>query len=188
LEPHPIVLPGENEDEITEIANEIQTKRQERTDLQYKTSDITNYLTEYDRTRTVLDLVRSVDLDDDDYRQDPIRKDEKVEVDTEEVYQVVIKRGHTLDFSDERIRDFVCDLLKAQDKRLGRSEILNTEVPTEDDVLELMDEYRADEEEIGALESKADELQDKLDEVILRDVYELDDEEIEVVDGFLEVW
>ncbi|MCX2819046.1 N-6 DNA methylase [Haladaptatus sp. F3-133] len=190
LEPHPIVLPseGDSEEEITQIADSIQTKRQERTDLQYRTSDILNYLADYDRASTVLDLADSIDLDDDDYRQDPMRKNDKMEVDTEEVYQVVMKRGHTIDFGSESVRDFVYDLLKAQDRRLGRSEILNTEVPTEDDVLELMDEYRDDEEEIERLESEAEELQEELDDIILSEVYELDEEDVEVIDEFLEVW
>jgi predicted transcriptional regulator len=99
-----------------------------------------------------------------------------------------MKRGHMLDFGDERVRDFVYDLLKAQDKRLGRSEILNMEVPTEEDVLELMDEYRADEKKIESLEDDAEELQEELDEIILRDVYELDDDDVQVIDEFLEVW
>lgn len=189
LEPLPIVVSeGERKERMSEIAEKIRDSIEEITELEFKRGNILNYVASYDRNHTILDLVRSVDLDDDDYRQDPIRKNDKMEVDTEEVYQVVMKRGHTLDFENERVRDFVYDLLKAQDRRLGRSEILNTEVPEKDDVLELMEEYRADEEEIDELEGEAEELQEELDEIILRDVYELDDSDIEVIDEFLEVW
>jgi len=111
-----------------------------------------------------------------------------MEVDSEMIYQVVMKRGHTLDFEREEVRDFVFELLKAQDKRLGRMEILNMDVPTRDDVLALMDEYESDEARIEELEAEAEELQAELDDLILRDVYDLDDEDVEVVEEFLEVW
>ncbi|PHQ38983.1 type I restriction endonuclease subunit M [Halorubrum persicum] len=189
LEPHPIVV-SENapDDQIETKAEQITEKRKERTDLKYQTSDVRNYLEDYDRDSTVLDLVSSTSLDDDDYRQDPIRTNDKMEVDSKMVYQVVMKRGHTLDFEREEVRDFVFELLKAQDKRLGRMEILNMDVPTRDDVLALMDEYESDEARIAELEAEAEELQVELDDVILHDVYDLDDEDVEVVEEFLEVW
>ena len=189
LEPHPIVV-SENapDDQIETKAEQITEKRKERTDLQYRTSDVRHYLEDYDRDSTVLDLASSTSLDDDDYRQDPIRANDKMEVDSEMVYQVVMKRGHTLDFEREEARDFVFELLKAQDKRLGRMEILNMDVPTRDDVLALMDKYESDKARIEELETKAEELQAELDDVILRDVYDLDNEDVEVVERFLEVW
>lgn len=189
LEPHPIVLPGSAPKEAVErIAEAIQTKREKRTDLRYRTSDVRNYLEEYHRETTILDLVTSTSLDDDDYRQDPIRTNDKMNVSSERVYQVVMKRGHTLDFEKERVRDFVFELLKAQDKRLGRMEVLNLEVPTRDDVLALMEEYESDKARIEELEQEAEELQTELDDLILRDVYDLDDDDVAVVEEFLEVW
>lgn len=189
LEPHPIVLPGSAPKEAVErIAEEIKTKREQRTDLRYRTSDVRNYLEEFHRDTTILDLVTSTSLDDDDYRQDPIRTNDKMNVSSERVYQVVMKRGHTLDFEKERVRDFVFELLKAQDKRLGRMEILNLEVPTQDDVLALMEEYESDKARIEELEQEAEELQAELDDLILRDVYDLNDDDVAVVEDFLKVW
>lgn len=106
----------------------------------------------------------------------------------ESVYQVVMKRGHELMFTDERVRDFVFELLTAQDRRLTRSEVLNMDTPDRDDVVALMDEYEGDVERITELEAKFDRLQDELDEVILREVYGFGDEEETVIDEFLEVW
>lgn len=189
LEPHPVVLP-ENapKGEIEQMAEKIKLKHEERTGLQYRTSDIHNYFDDYDRGSTVLDLVLSTSLDDDDYRQGPIRTNDKMEFDSEKIYQVVMKRGHTLDFEREWVRNFVFKLLKAQDKRLGRMEILNLDVPTRDDVLALMDEYESDEARIEELEEEAKELQAELDDVILRDVYDLNKQDVAVIDEFLDVW
>lgn len=189
LEPHPIVLPGSApREDVERMAEEIKTKREQRTDLRYRTSDVRNYLEEHHRDTTILDLVTSTSLDDDDYRQDPIRTNDKMNVSSERVYQVVMKRGHALDFEKERVRDFVFELLKAQDKRLGRMEILNLGVPTRDDVLALMEEYESDKARIEELEQEAEELQAELDDLILRDVYDLDDDDVAVVEEFLEVW
>lgn len=189
LEPHPIVLP-ENAPErrIKKKAEKIVSKREERTNLQYRTSDVQNYLEDYDRNSTILDLVASTDLDDDDYRQDPIRTNDKMVVSSEKLYQVVMKQGHTLNFEEEQVRNFVFKLLKAKDKRLGRMEILHMEVPNRDDLLALMDEYESDEAHIKELEQEAEEKQTELDDVIGREVYDLTDEDITVVDEFLEVW
>jgi len=111
-----------------------------------------------------------------------------MEVSSERVYQVVMKRGHTIEFSNQQVRDFVFKFLKAQDKRLGRSEILNMEVPSREDVLSLMNEHESDEARIEELKQEAAESQDELDDVILRDVYNLNDADVSVVDEFLEVW
>jgi len=189
LEPHPIVLPENAPDsDIETKAKKIKAKREERTDLQYRTSDVQNYFEDYDRNSTILDIVASTSLDDDDYRQGPIRTNDKMEVSSKKVYQVVMKRGHTLEFENKSVRDFVFELLTVQDKRLGRMEILNMDVPTRGDVQTLMDEYESDKARITELEDEAEELQAELDDIILRDVYDLDDDDVEVVDEFLEIW
>ncbi|WP_436932681.1 Eco57I restriction-modification methylase domain-containing protein [Halosimplex halobium] len=190
LEPHPIVLPDEvPEDSILETAREIQNARAERTDLEYKTGDIRNYLPDYERSSAILDLAQSINLDGDDYRQGPIRTDVRMDVESaDEVYQVVMKRGHELEFGDERVRDFVYELLTAQDRRLTRSEVLHMDTPSRDDVVELMDEYRGDETRIEELEERFDRLCNELDEVVLREVYGLDEDSEGVVEEFLEVW
>jgi len=189
LEPHPIVLPENAPDsDIETKAKKIKAKREERTDLQYRTSDVRNYLEVYECDNTILDIVASTSLDDDDYRQGPIRTNDKMEVSSKKVYQVTMKRGHALEFENKSVRDFVFKLLTAQDKRLGRMEILNMDVPTRGDVQTLMDEYKSDKARITELEDEAEELQTELDDVILRDVYDLDDDDVEVVDEFLGVW
>ena len=190
LEPHPIALPDNSpDDQILELAREIKLAREEITDLEYKTSDVRNYLTDYDRSAAILDLAQSIELSDDDYRQGPIRKDVKMDVETaDEVYQVVMKRGHNIDFSDERVRDFVYELLTSKNRRLTRSEVLNMDVPPRDEVVGLMDEYLGDEEQISELEDRFNELCRELDEKVLREAYGLDLEAEEVVDEFLEVW
>lgn len=190
LEPHSIALPENSPDEeILEKARQTKATREQITDLEYKTSDVRNYLSDYSRSAAILDLAQSIDLSDNDYRQGPIRKDEKMDAEgTEEVYQVVMKRGHYLEFDDERVRDFVYELLIAQERRFTRSEVLNMEVPSQGDVVELMDEYRGDEERIGELGDRFAELCDELDETILREAYGLDLDSEEVVDEFLEVW
>jgi len=187
LEPLPVVLP-ENKDHITTLAEDIRDTIETITELEVRTDDIFNYLPAYERQWTILDLAKSVDLSDDEYRQGPIRTNDKMEVSSERVYQVVMKQGHTMDFANKQVRDFVFMLLKAQDKRLGRSEMLNMEVPAREDILALMDEYESDEARIKELEQKAQDLQSKLDEVILREVYNLEDEDVAVVEDFLEVW
>jgi type I restriction-modification system DNA methylase subunit len=187
LKPLPVVL-SENKDSIATLAEDIRDTIETITELEVRTDDILNYLPAYNREWTVLDLTTSVDLSDDDYRQGPIRTNKEMEVSSEKVYQVVMKRGHTMDFTDERVRDFVFMLLKAQNKRLGRSEILNMDVPTKDSILDLMKEYKSDLERIEELDDKTESLQSELDDMILREVYDLDDNEIKVVDEFLEVW
>lgn len=189
LEPHPITEPEDHSKQIiVSKANKIKDHFDEVAELGYKISDIRNYLPEYETESTILDITSSIDLSDDDYRQDPIRTNDKMNVSSERVYQVVMKRGHTLDFEKERVRDFVFELLKAQDKRLGRMEILNLEVPTQDDVLALMEEYESDKARIEELEQEAEELQAELDDLILRDVYDLNDDDVAVVEDFLKVW
>lgn len=86
------------------------------------------------------------------------------------------------------MRDFVFELLTAQDRRLTRSEVLNLDTPDRDGVVELMEEYKGDVERIAELEEKFDRLQEELDGVILREVDGLGDEEEAVIDEFLEVW
>ena len=128
-------------------------------------------------------------LDGDDYRQGPIRKDTKMDVETaEKVYQVVMKQNHVMGFDDERVRDFVFKMLNAQDRRLTRSEVMQMETPSEGDVIELIEEYRSDEERINELEAKFEPLCNELDEVVLREVYGLNESSEEIVDEFLEVW
>jgi hypothetical protein len=170
------------------MTEEIVEKERKATELQYKTSDISQYLPEYRKSSSILHISSNVDLGDDDYRQDPIRINDKMEVSSEKIYQVVMKQNHTIDFKNKPVRDFVFELLTAQDKRLGRMEILNMDVPTRDDVQTLMDEYESDKAQIAKLEEEAEELQAELDDVILRDVYDLADDDVEVVDEFLEVW
>lgn len=189
LRPLPLKTPDHKvSDTVIERADELVSVVEELDDLKYKISDIRNYLMEAPKRSTILDLADSIDLDDDDYRQGPIRTNDMMQVDSEIVYQVVMKQGHTLDFERKQVRDFVFKLLKAQDKRLGRMEILNIEIPTRDDVLALMNEYESDETRIEELEAEAEELQSELDDLILRDVYNLDDNEVAVIDEFLEVW
>lgn len=187
LEPLPVVL-SENKERVSTLAEDIRDTIETITELEVRTDDIFNYLPAYKREWTILDLATSIDLSDDNYRQGPIRINDKMEASSERVYQVVMKQNHTIDFADKQVRDFVFMLLKAQDKRLGHSEILNMEVPTKEDVLVLMDGYESDEARIKELEQKAQNLQSKLDEVVLRDVYGLEDEEVAVVEDFLEVW
>jgi hypothetical protein len=190
LEPYPIVLP-ENapEDTICSIAEDIQDNRKQGTGLDLKTSDIGNYLDNYERPSTLLDLADSIDLSGDSYRQNPIRTDETVGVETSEaVYRVVMKRSHTIGFDSEAVRDFAFELLTARDRRLSRSEVLNMAVPSAEDVLALMDEYESDEARIAELEAESDRLQAELNDVILRDIYNLSDEDVAVVEEFLDVW
>lgn len=188
LEPLPVNTSHEQKHEVAQIAKDIRDVAEQLTELIYRTSKITNYTSEYDFNSTILDLARSIDLSDDDYRQDPIRTKDKMEVSSEKVYQIVMKRGHTIEFSNEQMRDFVFKFLKAQDKRLGRPEILNMEVPSSEDVLSLMSEHDSDEARIEELKQEAAESQDELDDVILREVYNLNDADVSVVDDFLEVW
>ncbi|ELZ98750.1 type i restriction-modification system methyltransferase subunit [Haloferax mucosum ATCC BAA-1512] len=188
LQPLPVETDCEEKSKIAQVARQIRNTSEQITELEVKTSKITNYLSESEVDSTVLDLADSISLDDDDYRQGPIRTNDKMVVSSEKVYQVVMKRGHTMDFGNEQIRDFVFMLLKAQDKRLGRTELLNLATPVGEDVVALMDEYQSDEARIEELEQEVEQLQDELNDLILRDVYGLDDNEVEVVDDFLEVW
>ncbi|TKX84003.1 type I restriction endonuclease subunit M, partial [Halorubrum sp. SS5] len=188
LEPLPVEIDCDKKDEIARLAREIRDTLERVTELEYKTSNITNYTTDYDLDSTILDIADSIDLSDDDYRQDPIRTNDKMTVSSEKVYQVVLKQGHALEFTDEQVRDFVFNFLKSQDKRLGRPELINMEVPTQEDVVTLMNEYESDEARIEELEQEAEQLQDELDDVILREVYDLNESDVSVVDGFLEVW
>jgi len=189
LKPLPLKTPDDKiSDAVIEKANDLVSIVGELDDLKYKTSDIRNYLMEVEKRSTLLDLAKSIDLSDDDYRQDPIRTKDKMEVSSEKIYQVVMKRGHTIDFNDEQIRDFVFRYLKVKDKRLGHSEILNMETPTREDLLSLMNDYESDENRIKELEHEIVELQAELDDVILREVYNLNNSDVSVVDEFLEVW
>jgi type I restriction-modification system DNA methylase subunit len=188
LEPLPVEQNSGHSNKVAHLAKEIRDTLERVTELSYKTSKITNYTMDYGDESTILDLSDSIDLDDDDYRQDPIRTNDKMEINSEKVYQVVMKRNHTIGFKNEAIRNFVFELLKTQDKRLGRMEILNMDVPTRNDVQTLMDEYESDKIRITELEEEAEELQSQLDDIILRDVYDLDDNDVEIVDEFLEVW
>lgn len=189
LNPIPIVTNEESDTNyVSEISQNIIEKKREATELRYKTSDIVHYMTEYPTDSSLLDLSGKIELSGDNYRQDPIRTNDKMEVTSEEIYQVVMKRGHTMDFTDERVRDFVFMLLKAQDRRLDRSEILSMEVPIKENVLDLMNEYKFDRGRIDELEREAEELQDELDNVIVQDVYHLNDQDVTVMNDFLEVW
>jgi len=188
LEPHPIVLPEDAPaDRVHETAAEIQSIYEEIAELEYRTEDIRNYLTEYDRPLAILDLAARVDLSGDDYRQGPIRTDE-VETEDGTSYRVVMKRGHQLAFDDKRVRAFVHLLLTAQDRRLTRREVTKMAVPTRDDVMALVETYRADRERITELEEMAGERQGELDDLIAREVYGLDDEAVATIDTFLDTW
>lgn len=188
LEPLPVERDSEKKEEFAEVAKEIRATLERATELSYKTSKITNYTTEYDNISTLLDLANFVDLDGDDYRQDPIRINDKMNGSSERVYQVVMKQGHTINFENKQVRDFVFELLKAQNKRLGRMEILDMDVPSRNDVLTLMAEYESDKADIKKLKKKADKLQAELDDMILQEIYSLNEEEVSVIDDFLEVW
>ncbi len=187
LKPLPVVLP-EEEEQISILAEEIRKSIETITELEVKTNDILNYLPSYESNSTILDLAKSLDLTDDDYRQQPIRTNDKMEVNSKKVYQVVMKRGHTINFENKVIRDFVFNFLKAQDKRLSRAEILNMSIPTKEDVIALMDNYESDITRITELEKKVKDLQKELDEVVLREIYGLNGEDVMVVDKFLTVW
>jgi type I restriction-modification system DNA methylase subunit len=184
LETHPIMNPEDAlKERIVEQTEQLNDDYDEIATLELRSSDIRNYLNE-DRDSTVLDLAQSIDLSDDDYRQGPIRTNDEAEAN----YQVVMKRGHTIGFEDESIRDFVYELLTAQDKRLGRSEVLNMETPTMDGVLALMDEYDTDKRRIEELEEETEKKQAELDDLILREVYGMGDEEERVINKFLSTW
>jgi len=190
LEPHPIVVPENAPDgAVEEMAEEIKETREQITNLEYKTGDVRNYLPDYEKDGSILDLAQSINLDGDDYRQGPIRKDVKMEVDSaDRVYQVVMKRSHEIEFRHERVRDFVFELLTAQNRRLSRSEILNMDTPPHESVVKLMHEYLGDIERIEELKEGFDRLCDELDEIVLRDVYDLGDTDENTVEEFLEVW
>ncbi|QRV16007.1 N-6 DNA methylase [Haloterrigena salifodinae] len=190
LEPHPLTTPDSDlKEDIIAIAESIKERNDEIAELGYKTSDIQNYLPDYECDTTLLDIADSMDLDDDDYRQDPIRTNEKMNVQTtDEVYQVVMKRGHYIDFDSEEVRDFIYQLLKSQDRRLNRTEVLNMSVPSKEGILALMDEYASDKERIQELEEESDEKQAELDEMILYDVYDLSEDDKAVMEDYLEVW
>lgn len=186
LEPHPVVLPDETPVEaVVESAREITRIRDRMTDLEYETDDVRNYLTDYDRNVTLVDLADSVRLSDDDYRQDPIRTDETAD---QTEYRVVMKRGHYLSFDHEAVRDFVFELVTAEGRRLPRSELLTLPVPETGDVVSLMEAYRSDRRRIEELRREFESLRRELDETVLRDVYELDADDASVVERFLEVW
>ena len=188
LDPVPIKVPdGDLREELLSHGKDIKSASDEIADLRYKSSDITNYSINYDDASTILDLAQMMDLTDDDYRQDPIRTD-TTEVDSETTYQVVLKRGHAIDFEDERTRDFVYKYLIARDKRLSRSEILNMDIPSREDVFEIMSEYQSDIDHIEELERETKQLQTDLNELIFQSIYELDDDEVAVIDDFLAVW
>ena len=184
LEPLPVKRECSEKADIARLAKGIRNTLEKVTELSYKTSKITNYTNEYSSDSTLLDLAQTIDLADDDYRQGPIRTNDEAETN----YQVVMKRGHTIGFEDESVRDFVYEFLTAQGKRLGRSEVLNMETPTRDNVLALMDEYDTDKHRIEELEEEAEEKQAELDNVILREVYEMDNEEEKIIDEFLSTW
>ncbi|WP_312909309.1 Eco57I restriction-modification methylase domain-containing protein [Natronosalvus caseinilyticus] len=183
LEPLPIVAETEHKDTVVKSAREIRDMLEEVEELQYKTSEVTNYLPEYDRSSTILDIVDSVDLDDDDYRQDPIRTGE-----SDDAFQVVMKQGHHLNFSSEEVRNFVYRLLTEQGKRLNRMEILDMPVPTKDGILALMDEYETNKQRIQDLQEESVQKQLELDDLIMHDVYGLSEEDKEIIDNYLEIW
>lgn len=188
LEPLPLIFADDEVySRISALTKDIRDTVELITELEVKTSNILNYVSSFDRNSTILDLAQTINLGDDNYRQEPIRIG-KTEPDSENAYRVVMKRGHTISFENEHIRDFVYKLLTAQNKRLGRSEILSMETPGRDDVLALIEEYKSDTERIGELEAETEDLQDDLDTIILRDVYDLNDEDIDVIDSFLDVW
>jgi type I restriction-modification system DNA methylase subunit len=188
LEPHPLPLADEtSREKIVGTVNEMKDIYDELADLSYRVSDIQNYVQDYDRPLEILDLAARVGLSDDDYRQDPIRTDE-VETENGTSYRVVMKRGHHLAFDDEGVREFVHQLLTAQDRRLTRREVTEMTVPTRDDVVALVEEYRADRERIVELEERAGERQDELDDLIAYEVYGLDNEAVATIDGFLDTW
>lgn len=190
LEPHPIVTPDADlEETVTAYAENIQTTRAKRTDLAYKTSDVRNYLADYERDSTVTDLAQAINLEDDDYRQGPIRT--AVDTDGESgkrAYRVIMKQGEDMTFEDERVRDFVFELVTAQNRRRSRSELLHMDTPSIDAVIELMDEYLRDVERIEEVTAEFDRLCDELDEIVLRDVYGLAAATEDTVDEFLAVW
>lgn len=189
LRPLPLKTPNEGiRDIVIEKANKLVSIVKELDELKYQNKDIRNYLMKTDEQSTLIDLANSINLSGDDYRQSPIRKNDKMEVSSEKVYQVVMKQRHTIEFENERVRDFVFKFLKAQDKRLGRNEILNMEVPPHDEVLSLMKKYESDKDRIEELEQETAELQNELDDVIMRNVYNLNDDNISVVNDFLDVW
>jgi hypothetical protein len=188
LDPLPVEKNSRQSKEVAQLAKQIRNTSERVTELLYKTSKITNYTTDYGDKSTILDISDSIDLDDNNYRQGPIRTNDMMEVSSEKVYQVVMKQNHTIGFKTKYIRDFVFELLTAQDKRLGRIEILNMDGPTRDDVRALMNKYESDKVQIKELEKGAEELQAELNDRILRDVYNLNDDDVEVIDEFLEVW
>lgn len=57
----------------------------------------------------------------------------------EKVYQVVMKQNHEMGFDDERMRDSVFEILTTQDRLLTRSEVMQIETPSRDEVIELVD-------------------------------------------------
>jgi hypothetical protein len=91
LEPLPVVL-SENKDRISTLAEDIRDTIETITELEVRTDDIFNYLPAYEREWTILDLATSVDLSDDDYRQDPIRISDKSKMSSEDPYPVIMKR------------------------------------------------------------------------------------------------
>lgn len=138
LKPLPIVQSNDNE-RVSELAEKIRSTIERITELEVRTESVLNYLPSYEQESTILDIAESIDLSDDDYRQDPIRTNDKMEVSSERVYQVVMKQNHTIDFGDNQVRDFVFNLLKSQDKRLTRSEIMNMEVPQRHNIRPCLD-------------------------------------------------
>lgn len=190
LEPHPLTVPDENlKEDIISIANSIKERNDIISELAYKISDVQNYLPEYEQNRAIFDIASSIELDDDDYRQDPIRTNDKMDVETaEHVYQLVMKRGHYIEFDSEDVRDFVFQLLTAQERRLTRKEILNMSVPSKEDIEDLMSEHKDNIFRIEGLERESMDEQAELDEIILEDVYGLSQEDKQIIDEYLEVW
>ncbi|WEL27343.1 Eco57I restriction-modification methylase domain-containing protein [Haloferax volcanii] len=189
LDPVPIKIPDKQlSDELAKRATVIRDTHSEITDLQYKSSDIQHYLTEVDQESSILDIAQTIELTGDDYRQDPIRKDDRMEVNAETVHDLVMKRGHTITFKSRDARDFVYLLLKSQQRRLNRTEIINMSVPSKSNISKIMKEYKTDLEKIEQLSDDVKQKENDLDNIIATDLYSLDDEEVAVVDEFLQVW
>ncbi|KXA90831.1 hypothetical protein AKJ57_03535 [candidate division MSBL1 archaeon SCGC-AAA259A05] len=69
-------------------------------------------------------------------------------------------------------------------ERITREEFLELEIPTEEELSEVMNEFHADKNRIREIEEGVKELESEINELVY-DLYGLDEEEIETVEEFL---
>jgi len=98
-------------------------------------------------------------------------------------YKVLLTREDYIAFKTESSAKFILEVLKRKE-RIVKNDLLSMQVPSEDEMRQIIGEYEEDLKRIAYLKQEIENLERRIDEFVY-ELYGLDEEDRKVIEDFL---